>query len=353
MIRHFAFSIRQAGNNWSGRKWSVLLFVLSTLLLLPLAAPLQAVFFRTSETWRHFANTLLWSYARDTIVLCSAVLFLTTLLGVIPAWLLSRYHLPMSSLLETILIFPLALPAYITAYAYSGIFDFYGPLWNLGAGLGLPAELLGRFRITNMTGLVLVMSFALYPYVFLIMRNSFRFQVAVPLNVARSLGAGQLRQFFSLSLPLCRPALVGALAIVLMETLNEYGAAVYFGQNTLSPGIFRIWFGHYDLPAAQRLSGLLLVTVFIILALEHYLRGHRQYDPRGRSELEKIHCKPGKALVFSSSPSCPPCLASSSPFSNSSPGHCGGCPLLSGPNYFKASSTPSCLPRSPALPSPS
>ena len=282
--------IRTAG------RWTGFLLLITLLLLLPLAGPLRALFSPGSEIWRYFAKDLLWLYARDTALLGGGVLFLAAILGVLPAWILSRYSLP--SFLETALILPLALPAYITAYAYSGIFDFYGPLWRLGEALGFPAELLSRLRITNMPGLILVMSFALYPYVFIIMRNSFRFQVAIPLNVARSLGAGEFRQFFGLSLPLCRPALVAALGIVLMEVLNEYGAVSYFGQNTLSTGIFRAWFGYYDLPAAQRLGGLLIMLVFVILVLERVLQGQRKYDPRGQVELEKIPCSRRKRVVF-------------------------------------------------------
>ncbi|MGI9256388.1 MAG: ABC transporter permease [Salinispira sp.] len=280
------------------RTWSIALIIICAFLLLPLITPLVAVFSPVSELWRYFADTLLWTYTFDTIILCAGVLFCASILGVAPAWLLSRYRVPFHNVLETILILPLALPAYITAYAYSGTFDFHGPLWKLGTQLGLSAELLGRFGIGNMAGLIFIMSSALYPYVFLIVRGSLRFQLTSPLNAAQSLGAGQIRQFFGLSLPLCRPALFGALGIVLMETLNEYGAVDYLGQTTLSTGIFRIWFGHYDLPAAQRLGGLLLFTVFILLAAEGFLRGGRQYDPKNRRELEKLPCSPVKAGLF-------------------------------------------------------
>ena len=276
----------------SGRNWAFLLGLFSVLLLLPLVGPLRALLTGNSDVWQHFANTLLLTYTRDTVILGLGVLSCTAILGVLPAWLLSRYELPWSAFLETVLLLPLAIPTYIAAYAYAGIFDFYGPIWQVGEVLGFSAEVLSRFRITNMVGLILVMSFALYPYVFLIMRNSFRFQVAAPLDVARSLGAGEVRQFLGLSLPLCRPALVGSLGIVLMEVLNEYGAVDYFGQNTLSTGIFRTWFGYYDLPATLRLGGLLMVIVFIILAFERVLSGRRRYDQQQKSELEKISCPP-------------------------------------------------------------
>lgn len=269
--------------------WQTLLALLTFLLLVPFIGPLSALFQERSDVWLHMRRTVLPAYAADTLILSAGVLGLTALFGTLPAWLVSRYEFPLRKWLEKGLVYPLAVPAYLSAYAYAGLFSYQGPVHRLVSFLH-PAGTVPPPAIAGMPGLILVMASALYPYVYLIMRSTFRTHITTALEAAQTLGDGPFRQFFRLVLPLTRPALAAGLGIVFMELLNEYGAVVYYGRNTLSSGVFRAWFGFYDLQAARRLGGLILVLVFLVLGAETWSRRRRGYRRQGFKlrELERI-----------------------------------------------------------------
>jgi iron(III) transport system permease protein len=288
-VSSLRYRIRAASRTvFSG--WSVALALLSIALLGPFLDPIRALAAPAGETWLHMRSTVLGQYIRDTLILAISVPVLAGLFGSVSAWMVSRYDFPGRRSLEVLLVGPLAVPAYISAYAYEGIFGYFGPFYRLIRNI-LPGLALNRYPdISSMPGLILVMAAALYPYVFLLMKQAFRNNISNALEASRSLGDGAGRQFLRLALPMTRPVLAAGLGIVMMEVLNEYGAIVYFGRNTLTTGIFRAWFGFYDLSAARRLGGVLMISVFLFLGLEQYLRRNRGYGLSGKRQapLERI-----------------------------------------------------------------
>ncbi|AHC14169.1 ABC transporter permease [Salinispira pacifica] len=282
--------------------WVLILGGISVLLILPFLGPLYALLRPGNELWQHLKSTVLPDYLRDTLVLSLSVMAVTAVMGAVPAWIVSRYRFPLRRMLDKSMLLPLAIPAYITAYAYAGMTDYFGPLWNLGTRLGMSGEALRSIRFTGMGegmgGLILVMSFALHPYVYVILRHQFRFRITSSLEAARSLGAGELKQFFALALPASIPSLTAALTVVLMELLNEYGAVVYYGRNTITTGIFRAWFGFYDLPAARRLGGVLMLSVLAILFLFFLIQRRKGYGDHSPRELTPIRLRGMKRLIF-------------------------------------------------------
>ncbi|MCG8604919.1 iron ABC transporter permease [bacterium] len=259
-------------NGWSVTTCLVVLGV-STPILFVLASLFQA----SSDVWRHVVNTLLPAYIANSVLLVLGTGALTFLLGVSTAWLLTVYRFPGHRIFEWALILPLAIPTYIVAYTYAGMLDYTGPLQSilrgaLGANAGLSVD------IMSLPGVILVVSIVLYPYVYVITRASFMQQSSSVFEAAQILGRTRAQMFFQIALPLARPAIVAGLLLVAMETLNDYGAAKYYGVSTFTTGIFRAWFSMGDSDAAIRLCAGLMVFVLLLITLERLQRGKAKFE---------------------------------------------------------------------------
>ncbi|GGW72976.1 iron(III) ABC transporter permease [Winogradskyella epiphytica] len=169
--------------------------------------------------------------------------------------------------MEWLLILPLAIPSYIVGYAYAGIFDYGGSMDLLFRQLGL--EFI-RIDIMNRAGLAFILSISLFPYVYVSARAFFLNQANNLLEASKMLGVGERKTFFKLMLPLARPAIVAGLVLVLMEVLNDYGAAKYYGVNTFTTGIFRSWFSLEEPQTAVYLSALLILIIFTLILFEKW-----------------------------------------------------------------------------------
>ena len=214
---------------------------LTALLATPVVFVFAGLFSSAGPAWRHAVSEWLPHCAANSLFLLAGSGGLALVCGTVPAWLVAVYRFPGRRLFEWVLVLPLALPAYISAYAYAGLFDFQGAV-PLLLGRLLPGDGIPRIDVMNIYGAILVMGFGLYPYVYLTARACFVRQSAAALEAARALGQTPLRAFFSVVLPLARPALVGGTLLVGMEVLNEYGAVKYFGVDTFTTGIFTAWF---------------------------------------------------------------------------------------------------------------
>lgn len=259
------------------RRHSLFLFLLAGTVLVPLGVVGASLFTPGSKIWIHIRETLLFSYMGETLLLAGGTLVAASVIGTAAAWLCVRYDFPLKGFFNIALVIPLALPAYVAAFAWSGIFDYSGP-WQLffrnilNQSDGYPVP-----DIVSLPGAIGIMTLALYPYIFLPLRSTFKRQGGSIYEAARVLGAGEARLFFRIALPMARPALTGGGVLVLMEVLNEYGAVHYFGINTLSVGIFRAWFSLGDLNAAMKLASVLLMLVAFILLSEKFFRGSRGF----------------------------------------------------------------------------
>lgn len=238
-----------------------------------IALPILSIGFKLfsgpGETWSHIVKHLLWHYTANSLFLFAVCGFIVVAIGVTCGWLISRYEFIFRRQLEWLLILPLAIPSYIVAYAYAGIFDYGG-----SAELLLRYFQLGPFRIDfmNRYGLAFVLSISLFPYVYVSARAFFLNQANNLIEASKMLGVGERKTFFRLILPLARPAIVAGLILVLMEVLNDYGAAKYYGVNTFTTGIFRAWFSIGEPETAVYLSALLIIIVFALILLERWQR---------------------------------------------------------------------------------
>jgi len=235
------------------------------------------------EVWRHLADTVLTDYLLNSVTLMLGVGAGTLLIGVPAAWLTAVCEFPGRRWFEWTLLLPMAIPAYIIAYTYTGLLDFAGPVQMLlRETFGWSRQDYAFPEIRSLPGAVIMLTLVLYPYVYLLARAAFLEQSAAVLEVSRSLGAGPWRRFLTITLPLARPSLIAGVSLVQMEALADYGAVQYFGVGTLTTGIFRVWFGMNDATAAAQLAALLLLFVLTLLVLERLSRLQARFHHTGQ-----------------------------------------------------------------------
>ncbi|WKV12620.1 ABC transporter permease [Marivirga harenae] len=267
---------KKYANGWS--------FALIALVLI-IGLPIYTLFFKlfeetTDSVWGHLVNTVLTDYILNSIGLVVVVSILTLLMGVSSAWIVSTSNIPFRRHFEWMLILPLAIPTYIAAYTYAGIFDYTGPIQIFLRDIGFSD--LVYIDIMNFWGVAVVMSLVLFPYVYVVARSSFMSQSATLLEASRILGSSSWRTFFRIALPISRPAIIGGLSLVMMEVLNDYGAVKYYGVSTFTTGIFRAWFSFGDPNSAINLSGILMAFIFMMIMVERLQRGKVKFDEGAR-----------------------------------------------------------------------
>jgi iron(III) transport system permease protein len=259
--------------------WLGITAILCALLMtLPILTIVSYVWHGNGELWRHLLNTVLSEYIVNSLLLMLGVAVGVLLLGVPTAWLTSMCEFPGRNLLSWALLLPMAVPAYIIAYTYTGLLDFAGPVQTgLRDITGLSYGQYWFFEIRSLGGAIVMLSLVLYPYVYLLSRASFLEQSSNILEVGRTLGYSPWKGLLHLSLPLARPAIVAGLTLALMETLADYGTVEYFGINTFTTGIFRTFYGFGNVAAAAQLATVLLGFVVLLILLERYSRRQIRY----------------------------------------------------------------------------
>jgi iron(III) transport system permease protein len=267
---------RRAASRVNG--WSLFALIVASLVAVPIGFVLSGVFRPAGEIWQHLAETVLWRYIGNTAWLMLGVGIGTALGGVGSAWLVTMCRFPGRRIFEWVLLLPLAMPAYVIAYTYAGMFEFAGPVQTaLREWFGWSRDDYWFPEVRSLGGAVGMLTFVLYPYVYMLSRAAFLEQSVCVLEIGRVLGRGPWRCFAGVALPLARPAIVAGVALALMETLSDYGAVQYFGVDTFTTGIFRTWFGLGAPAAATQLAAILLVFVLVLLIVERWSRGEARF----------------------------------------------------------------------------
>jgi len=263
-------------------EWSpltVLAILAASLIAVPVVVVVSNVFMPSGDTWAHLASTVLPEYVANTLWLMLWVGMGVTLIGVATAWLTTMCRFPGRGFFEWALILPLAMPAYVMAYAYTDFFQFTGPVQStLRAWFGWKAREYWFPEVRSLGGAALIFSFVFYPYVYLLARAAFLAQGGGLIEVGRSLGYGPWRSFLRLALPLARPGIAAGVALALMETLADFGTVAYFALPTFTTGIYRAWLSLGDRVAAGQLASALLGFVALILIFERVSRGRARFD---------------------------------------------------------------------------
>ncbi len=233
---------------------------------------------QSADTLRHLLATVIPAALFETSALGFAVMVGVVVVGAATAWLVAAHDFPGRRAFEWALLLPLAMPAYIVAYAYTDYLQYAGPLQQfLRDSFGWQRGDYWFPEIRSLAGAAFVFIFVLYPYVYLLARTAFLARTAAMMDAARSLGQTAWQTWWRVNLPLARPAIAAGALLALMETIADYGAASYFGLQTLTTSIYRAWFSLGDRLAASQLAAVLLVLVLLVFYVEHRARGRARF----------------------------------------------------------------------------
>ncbi|MFT5631721.1 MAG: iron(III) transport system permease protein [Gammaproteobacteria bacterium] len=265
--------------------WSLGALVIAIMVLMPILAVIWFALHPTDNIWPHLIATTLPRYVTNTAVLMVCVGIVAATVGTGAAWFVVMYKFPGRRWLQWALLMPLAVPAYVGAYALVDFFEYAGPIqtalratfgWTNSQDYWFPA-------IRTRGAAVIVLSAALYPYVYILARAAFREQSGAGYEVARALGAGPFARFWRVGFPLARPAVAAGVAVVMMETVNDFGTVDYFAVQTLTTGIFSVWLQGGNLGGAAQLATCVLTIVIILVTLEKLSRRKSRFFASARN----------------------------------------------------------------------
>jgi iron(III) transport system permease protein len=281
-----ALAVKRTGHAWL----RLVTVAVSAVVLLPMLSLAYVALSGTGEDWPHLIRNVLPGATRTTLLLLFLVAAITSIVGVTSAWLVVAYEFPLRRTCSWALVLPLAVPSYLAAYAFAEFFHYSGPVQSLVRTL-FGFETIRDYwfpDIRSTPGCAFVLSSVLYPYVYLTTRIVFLMQGRNIADVARTLGAKPSKVFWRVLLPVARPAIVAGVALVLMETINDIGAAEYLGVRTLTVAVYTTWLNRGSLEGGAQIALLMLVLVFLVLIAEQWAR-RRQRFHTGRATHMKVH----------------------------------------------------------------
>ena len=281
--------------------WSVSTAAIAAIIALPILAVAWLSLFPTENIWPHLLDTVLPRYMATTLSLLASVGVGTAIVGVGTAWLVAMCDFPGRRILKWALVLPLAMPAYVVAYAYTDLLEYAGPVqeglrnlfgWQSAGDYWFP-------EIRSPEGAAAVLTATLYPYVYLLSHAAFVEQSSGVIEAARTLGCGTWATFRRVSLPMARPSIVVGLALVMMETLNDFGTVDYFSVQTLTTGLFNVWLIMNNTSGGAQIAMVMLVFVVFLLVAERAARSRRSYHDttRGRTTTGPVPLPPGRAAL--------------------------------------------------------
>lgn len=282
----------------------VVLPLLALLLVLPIVA--IALSWASwgqgsAQVLGQMAATVLPDYALTSLALCAMVAVGVALLGVGAAVLVSVFDFAGRALWQWLLLLPMAMPAYVVAYAYTDGLQYSGPVQTaLRHVTGWQGPLWPDVR--HLFGAAAVFSLALYPYVYLLVRSALLERASGLLEAARLLGASMPRRLWQVALPMARPAVAAGVALALMETLADYGVSSYFGIQTFTAGVYKAWLVLDDRMAAAQLATVLLVVVLALRQWEQHAQSRARFAAAPNARMGTPEAQPlrlrGAALAL-------------------------------------------------------
>ncbi len=258
--------------------WKILSILTALIIFIPIAIILSPILSPKPEIWGHLLEYIFFDIIKNSVILLIGTIIGTFFIGVSLAWLIAIFDFPGRNIFSWALLLPLAIPAYVTSFIFIGVFDYTG---NINSYLRSYNIILPEIRSAG--GLIIVMTLAFYPYVYLIVRNAFATQGKQTLEVSKSLGLTTAQSFYKTCLPMARPWIAASLIIVTMETLADFGAVSIFNYDVFTTAIYKSWFSMFSLEAALQLSSILIIIIFIIIIIEQYTRHHKNYKSLGKT----------------------------------------------------------------------
>ncbi len=273
--------------------WSVGAALIALIVLLPVVSVIWLSFYPTQNIWPHLLATTLPRYLSNTLILMGAVGVLTACVGTGAAWLVTMYRFAGRGWVQWALLMPLAVPAYVGAYALVDFLEYPGVVqsllrqlfgWTSARDYWFP-------QIRTRGAAIIVLSASLYPYVYLLARAAFREQSGSGYEVARALGVGPWGRFWRVGLPLARPAIAAGAAVAMMETINDFGVVDFFAVQTLTTGIFSVWLQAGNLGGAAQIAVVMLAIVVALVTVEKISRRKARFFTSARG-LRPVTAQP-------------------------------------------------------------
>jgi len=281
--------------------WYLSSFLISIAVAIPIVTVFSSFFDSTSNYSDIIKNTFLYDYIFNSLSLLIGVLFLTFVIGVSCAYLVSFYKFTGSNFFKWALILSFAVPAYIYAYSLTAFFENYGTAFTILKNIFGEGDYNSHIpKFDGMAGAIVAISFSLFGYVYVLTRASFHYQSQNLIELGKNLGFSKQKSFFKIILPSARPAIVAGLSLVAMETLSDFGSVSFFGISTLTTGIYNAWISFDDLALANQLSFYLLIFILGLFVLENLSRKKAQYHSptRGGFKMKSLTTLYGyKALL--------------------------------------------------------
>ena len=262
------------------KKFDFPILLITLMIAGPIIAILWLASFPSDDIWKHLIQTVLFRYTYTTCFLMIGVGIGTLLIGVSSAWLVTCCEFSGRRHFEWALLLPMAIPAYIIAFIYTDLLEYSGTVqeslriffsWKSPSDYWFP-------EIRSLGGAIFMMTFVLYPYVYLLSRVSFAEQSSSIIEVSRTLGRGPWDTFFRISMPLARPSLAIVVSLVLMEVLNDFGTVDFFAIETFTAGIYDVWMNMDSISGASQLSVALLIFVLFLLFTEKWGRRKQTFS---------------------------------------------------------------------------
>ena len=283
-------------SNWN--IWSISVAIIACLIIAPILAIFYSAFAGDTSLWPHLFSTVLPRYISNTLILLFGVGCLSLVFGISTAWVVTRFNFTFKFFFEWALLLPAAVPAYIIAYTYTDIFEYAGPVqgalrdffgWESSQDYWFP-------NIRSMGGAIFVMSSVLYPYIYLMTRSSF---ISTPLSLYHASSIHGKNVFYNVAIPLARPGIVAGLALVLMETISDFGTVDYFALETLTLGVFNVWLGMNSLSGASQISCVIFIFVIVLLSLELVARKRQKFYEKssGQNMITPIKTKGVSSII--------------------------------------------------------
>lgn len=248
------------------------------LIIIPMMLLVYNSCFANANNLEHFVQYLLPEYLYNSVYLLIFVGLLTAIIGVACAWLVVFCDFPFRRVLILALALPLAIPSYVQAIIWSDLLDIAGPVQQyLINHFDFTSDQLEFLNPRSLLGAVCIFTISLYPYVYIILRSNFALQPVNLLETAQLLGKSPWHKFIGVTMPLARPALVAALALVSMELLADYGTVKLLAIDSFTTGIYRAWLGLEDLGSASKLSLYLIAIICLCLFAEKYATRKNKY----------------------------------------------------------------------------
>lgn len=248
------------------------------IIAIPLIAILFISFYPEELLWEHYLSTVFPSYLLNTLIYTFGSSIVATILGTTSAWIVSSTNIPGRNILNWVLLFPFAIPAYVVAFVYAELFEYSGLIQTLYRWIfdyKSYAEY-SFFDFRNMGGAIFVSSIVMYPYVFLMARPAFVQQAGYVLEITKTMGHSSLNSFFKISLPIAMPSILVGSILVLMETMGDFGVVSLFGVHTLTFVIYDVWLEMNDVGFAAQIALVILVFVFLLIYLDKVYRNRQK-----------------------------------------------------------------------------